>query len=255
MHDLLKQLDDLQRRDFLALAAKSCLGVSVLPFWQGGTLAAAEATSVGQAEHVIYLFMNGAMSHLETLDPKPGAESQGPTKAIPTAIPGIGFSEHVPKLARVANRMAIVRSMSTETGAHEQGRYLMRTSYKPLPTIRHPALGAWTQKFLGKRNNDLPGNVVVGGADRHPGAGFLGADFSPAPVENAKSGLLNTKSPGYLSDRQFATRMRLSRDFDRAFQRKFEDAAVQSYVRLLPRCNSPDEQQQAGGVRHQGRAG
>ena len=170
------------------------------------------------------------MSHLDTFDPKPAAESQGTTQAIPTAIPGVVFSEHLPKLARVANRMAIVRSMSTETGAHEQGRYLMRTSYKPLPTIRHPALGAWTQKFLGKRNNDLPGNVVVGGADRHPGSGFLGADFSPAPVENAQSGLLNTKSPSYLSERQFATRMRLSRDFDRAFQRKFDDAAVQSYV-------------------------
>ena len=182
----------------MASVAKGCLGVSVMPMVGSMASAAAMPPMAGKAKHLIYLFMQGAMSHLDTFDTKPGAETQGETESISTAVSGVQFGNGLPGLAKRANQLAVIRSMTTETGAHEQGQYLMRTSYKAIGSIRHPFLGAWMHKVGGKLNKDLPGSVLVGGANRHPGAGYLSAEFSPAPVGSAATGLQNTKSPGYI---------------------------------------------------------
>ena len=60
---------------------------------------------------------------------------QGTTKAIQTAVPGIQVSEHFPKLAQQMKKLALVRSLAAETGAHAPGQYLMRTSYKEIASI------------------------------------------------------------------------------------------------------------------------
>ncbi len=65
--------------------------------------------------------MRGAMSHLDTFDPKPGREVQGETKPIKTKTPGVQFGESLEKLASMSDELAVVRSMTTETGDHEQG--------------------------------------------------------------------------------------------------------------------------------------
>jgi hypothetical protein len=128
--------------------------------------------------------------------------------------------------------VALVRSMTTETGAHGPGQYLMRTSYKEIASTRHPCLGAWSQKLLGKINPELPGNVVVGNSTGHPGAGFLEARFSPVPIGNPAAGLHNTKPPAYLLENQFERRMKLTTAFDGPFQRKFEHREVRAYSEL-----------------------
>jgi len=138
----------------MVYAARTCLGVSLAPFASplGNAFAAAVpvADASAKAKQVIYLFMEGAMSQLDSFDPKPGRDVQGPTKAIQTAVSGIQVSEHFPKLAQQMKKLAIVRSMTQETGAHAPGQYMMRTSYKPIASIRHPAMGAWSQKILGR---------------------------------------------------------------------------------------------------------
>ncbi len=93
---------------------------------------AGTSAAAGKAEHVIYLFMSGAMSHIDTFDPKPGTESAGETTAIQTSIPGISIGNHLPLIAKQMDRLAVVRSMTTETAAHEQAVYLMRTSFKQI---------------------------------------------------------------------------------------------------------------------------
>ena len=128
---------DLNRRQLMETTARSLLGVSILPALD--SLAAAQATG-GKTRRLIYLFMHGAMSHIDTFDPKPGTKAQGPTKTIKTKIPGIQFGEYLPKLAGMANQLAVVRSMNTATGAHGPGQYLMRTSYKQIATTRHPGM-------------------------------------------------------------------------------------------------------------------
>src|SRR4051794_36121594 len=126
--DLLRSLDDPSRRQFMVHMAQACLGVTIAPF--GGPLssAMAAATAGGKAKQVIYLFMEGAMSQLDTFDPKPGRDVQGSTAAIQTGVPGIQISEHFPKLAQQLKKVALVRSLAAETGAHQPGQYLMRSS-------------------------------------------------------------------------------------------------------------------------------
>ena len=228
MKNPFKDFDDQSRRNFMASVAKGCLGVSVLPF--SNAFAGGAPLVAPQAKHLIYLFMQGAMSHLDTFDTKPGAETQGETESIATAISGVKFGGSLPGLAKRANQLAVIRSMTTETGAHEQGQYIMRTSYKRIGSIRHPFMGSWMQKVNGKINKDLPGSVIVGGANRHPGQGYLEADFAPAPVGSAYSGLQNTKSPGYLKDNQLEKRLRLTKKFETQFRQKYQHREVQAYL-------------------------
>ena len=228
MNDALNDFENASRRQFMANVAKGCLGVSVLPM--ASSLASMPTPAQGGAKHLIYLFMQGAMSHLDTFDTKPGAETQGETESISTSISGVAFGGSLPGLAKRADQLAVVRSMTTETGAHEQGQYLMRTSYKPIGSIRHPFMGAWLHKVKGKKNKDMPGSVIVGGANRHPGAGYLPADFAPAPVGSAASGLQNIKSPGYLKNEQLDKRLRLTKKFERDFRKKYTHREVQAYL-------------------------
>lgn len=227
----LNRFDDLSRRAFITRAAQSLLGVTLLP--AAGALAAAEPSPRdGKAKQVIYLFMNGAMSQLDTFDPKPGTEEQGETSAINTAVPGIQVSEHFPLVAKQMPKVAIIRSLSTGTGAHQPGRYLMHTSYKEIASTRHPAMGAYAVKLAGKLNPDLPGNVLIGNTTQHPGAGFLDAEYSPVPIGNPASGLQNTTPPKYLEESQFARRMSLAGSFDQTFQRKYQHRDVRGYSDL-----------------------
>lgn len=241
------RLNQVQRRQFIESLARSAFGVSVLPLADtlfSGAAQAAQAGPARRAEHIIYLFMNGAMSHIDTFDPKPDREEGGETKAIQTAVSGVQIGEHLPKLASKMNQLALVRSMTTETGAHEQGRYLMRTSYKMIGSIRHPVMGAWLNTFRDRLNRDLPGSVVIGGGSRYPGQGYLSAELAPAPVGNPATGLQNTKPPKYLDEKNFEKRRRLIGQFESGFRRKYDNTEVKAYadyyaeaVRLL---KSPD---------------
>lgn len=226
------------RRTFIADAAQSLLGVGCAAALQSssrGSLAyAAEAAgdagqAVGKAKSVIFLFMNGAMSHLDTLDPKEGTTSQGETLSVSSRLPGVSLSAKLPKLAYLMNGITLVRSMTTETGAHAQGTYIMRTSYKPLNSIQHPGLGAWAGHLLKKSNRNLPGNVLIGSATGHPAAGFLSASLAPVPVTNPAAGLENTQSPSYLSQEQFRQRMSLARQFDAKFKAQYQSQLIEAY--------------------------
>lgn len=224
-----------QRRDFLAGIAKSTLGVSFaggLAFGRKDTAFAADAVASGKAKHVIYLFMEGAMSHLDTFDPKVGVEEAGSTKAIPTRIPGVSFGDQFEKLAYLAGGLAVVRSLTTETGDHEKGRYLMRTSYKKLNSIQHPGMGAWMVDQKGRQNPQLPANYVIGSAGRHPGAGFLPPSISPVPIAKAENGIQNISLPKYLPPELFGRRLSLASKFDESFQKTNRSSKIEAYNQL-----------------------
>jgi hypothetical protein len=234
MKDLLLNLDEASRRSFITTAAKALLGVSLVPV--SASLVNRAAAAPGQpkatAKHVIFMFMTGGMSQLDTFDPKPENEVQGDTKVIPTTVAGIQISEHFPRVSKLMKGLALVRSLTTETGAHEQGQYLMRTAYRPLGSIRHPSLAAWSSHILDSMNPTLPSSVVIGNGNKHPLGGFLKSQDAPVPISSAKSGLKNTKPPKYLDDNQFQRRLMLSSQFDRQFRRKYQHTEVQAYTQL-----------------------
>ncbi len=221
------------RRSFMADAATRLLGVSFAGFAASQSISslaqAAPMAASGKAKSVIYLYMTGAMSHLDTFDPKPGASSQGETQPGKTSVPGIQISDKLPKLSYLMNEIALVRSLTTLTGAHEQGNYLMHTSYAMLNSIRHPAMGAWAAHTLPKRAGSLPANVLVGSSSGHPGSGFLPASLAPVPIYDASIGLENTKSPSYLEEDQFKHRMSLANQYDQTFKRAYSSRLVEAY--------------------------
>lgn len=220
----------IERRKFFVQSAACLLGVHMLP-WLEPALQAADPPT-GKSRQLLLLTMRGAMSHLDTFDPKPGREVQGTTEAIQTKIAGVKFGQALPKLAAMADRLAVIRSMSTETGDHEQGTYLMRTGYKKINSIQHPGLAAWTTMTLGPMSKTLPPSVLVGNGNEHPNAGFLDPKYLPVPVADASRGLENIKSPAYLSEDNFKRRLLLARKFDVNFQNKFEGAELEAYNEL-----------------------
>lgn len=248
LHDLLQRSDELHRRTVLEYAAKSFLGVTLLSalpaFAQEKTKKAAakktaeksaEASKAvagagGTAKHVIFLCMSGAMTHIDTFDLKPGSKTQGETKGIATKVPGMQFGETLPNLAKLADHLAVVRSLTTKTGDHTAGRYVLRTAYREIASIRHPTLGAWSMKILGKQNVSSLDNVVVGTEARHPGAGFLEPAYTPIPIADPNVGLENTKTPKYLTEQAFDKRMDLINRFDAGFRKKYPQKQVEAYT-------------------------
>ncbi len=196
-------------------AAKACLGVSIMPM--SNVFSAVQTEGAKKAKAVIYLYMNGAMSQIDTFDPKPDSDVQGDTGVIRTKIPSVQFGEGLKGLASIADQIAVVRSMYTETGVHENGEYLMKTNYKKIATTAHPGLGPWMQKLNPRPPRDIPPSVSIG---QGIGPGFLGANYSPVPIADPRQGLQNTKSPGYLKEKDFRIRMRLSHDLDKKFRAK-----------------------------------
>ena len=210
-----KKLDGYARRRFMAQMASSLLGVTALTDLSLG-IDDDKTKAVAPAKQIVYLFMTGAMSHLDTFDPKPGSSVQGDTQAISTSISGVQFGQHLPKLANMANEMAVVRGMYQETGAHGPAQYLIRTSYDEIATTNHPALGPWIQRLDGRISQTLPASVNIGG--NAGGPGYLGAKFAPVPIGDPNKGLENTQMPKYLRDFDFNRRLDLSKTFDKGFR-------------------------------------
>ena len=221
----------LARRAVFGRIARTTLGVTLLDAI-GGNLTAVAAASGKAGMNLIILSMRGAMSHLDTFDPKPGREEQGETKPIQTKTPGVLFGEHLPKLAQQSERLAVIRSMTTETGDHQQGQYVMRTAYPVLGSIRHPSLGSWALHVQGKASRDLPGFVLVGNGNEHPGAGFLDPSVTPVPVADPALGLENTVRPAYLTEKNFNRRLALADRIDADFRRRFAGPQVEAYDQM-----------------------
>lgn len=230
MKALLTKSSDQSRRRFMTHAASSLLGVGLAPAFSGRLMAAGENASpllqIGTAKRVIYLYMGGGMTHLDTLDVKPGHENQGPVKPINTTG-DYQISEYLPMLAKHGDKMAVINSMNSKTGAHEQARYLAHTSYEMRGTIKHPALGAWLLQFQGKLNSKLPGNVVIGSVSRHPGAGFFPQSVGPLMMGAPDRGLQNIKTKMDQSDFEFRTG--LSRQLGQEFASRYDHKQIKSY--------------------------
>jgi hypothetical protein len=237
MNDVPRDL--LTRRRLLEHVARTSLGVGVMPMLgvTASTLARAQdlaeeagnAASSGKAKRLIYLFMAGGMTHLDTFDVKPGSETQGQTNAIGTSETGVQFGEFIPTLAQNFDKLAVVRSMNTQTADHEAGEYLMRTSYESIATERHPSIGPWMQTLRGRRNKSLPDSVVIAPPARHPLAGFLDPSCTPLPIGDPNKGLENTSAPGYLSENSFERRLALINAFDRKFNERYRVRSVRDY--------------------------
>ncbi len=240
LHARLLRSGELTRRDFAATTARALLGVGLLPGVFAPLVRAAETPAKparpATAKRVIYLYMTGGMSHLDTLDPKEGVATAGPVKPIRTRVDGLRVSEYLPLTARQMHHATIVRSLTSTQGAHEQGIYFMRTSYTLRGTIRHPGLGAWLQMLQGGGHPSLPNYVYIGNDSRHPGAGFLPPANGPLFVNNPENGLKNLKPQPGLTDDRLAARVKLAGELDHNFRAAFPHRNVRAYADMYDRA-------------------
>ena len=212
----------MDRRDFIYSGLVGGLGLTM------GDIFKLQAQSVLQpkAQSIIHIFLPGGAAAQETWDPKPlaPAEYRGPLKSVPTIIPGVHFSEHLSKTAKIADKLTVVRSMTHGEAAHERGTHNMFTGYKPSPAVNYPSFGSVISNQLGGRNS-LPAYVCVpqkinnNGQDV-AGTGYLPSSFGPFSLgaDPATPGFkvkdLNTE----VSEERFARRRSILDTVDHHFR-------------------------------------
>jgi hypothetical protein len=215
----------LDRRAFLQVGASSVLGLSLADL-----LRVRAATSAAPAKSVVLLWLWGGPSQLDTFDPKPNAtlDYRGPFGTIPTRITGVRFCELFPQLASITDKLAIIRTLTTQSNDHGIAGTIGLTGSgaggtgldgKPLPGSPRPALGSVVGKARGgsTRRDSVHPFFVIGGklhqgkkAIIGEGGGPLGAAWDPFRLEYDPA--LGTKVPALqlpkeltperLSDRQ-----------------------------------------------------
>ncbi|OWK36114.1 DUF1501 domain-containing protein [Fimbriiglobus ruber] len=179
----------LDRREWLRAGAGAAVSVSVSGWF--GRLAHAAGADPARKRSCVLLWLNGGPATIDLWDLKPGHANGGPSKEIATAAPGLRISEHLPKLAALGDRLAVVRSMSTKEGDHGRATYLIRTGTLPQGAIDFPTLGSLVAKELRDETADLPPFVSVapqrGLSQNAFGPGFLGPQYAPLIVADGQS--------------------------------------------------------------------
>jgi hypothetical protein len=244
----------LTRRSFFQrgaqLGAFATAGAHWLP-----SLAEQIAADQNRTRQCIVLWMTGGPSQLDTFDPKPDHANGGEFGVVETSVAGMRICEHLPKLAKLGDQLAIVRSLSTKEGDHERGAHLVRTGRLLGGPLHYPDFGAILSKQLGHESAEMPNYISIGSpveiAPSAFSAGFLGPMYAPATVsvlggleatdsgqedvpanENAESsfvelGLDYLRPSGGVSNASFRRRMKLWQSLQTGFlQRRSTGNAV-----------------------------
>ena len=192
----------LQRRDAMMRLGQIGLGALTLPnLLQAEGLASAPAQSGGKAKSCILIYLWGGPPQMDMWDPNPAAPDgiRSLYKPISTSVPGLQIAEKLPRFAKLANKTAIIRTVSHDSNAHEPSVYRSLTGRKN-PSLRvprndrkrsdAPTVGSVVSYFRSARG--MPATVTIPRPIGHEGitysgtyAGFLGGRHDPMEVEAA----------------------------------------------------------------------
>lgn len=186
--------DQISRRDCLRV------GAAMAPLGLGMTLSgllerqahAAEAGAGKEDVSLIVLFLKGGLSTIDTLDMKPNAPSEfrGDFRPISTNVPGLDICEHLPQLARHADKFSLLRNFTHTDSGHGPADHWMLTGYAPRPGFnptlkpnnQFPSYGSIIAKKLGPRGS-VPPYVCLPRMHNSAGSAYLGASAAPFVVE------------------------------------------------------------------------
>ena len=203
-------IEPLNRREFLRLSSKGIGGLTLSSLINS---ASAKSSHLQQLHHparaksVIFLYMSGGVSHVDSFDPKPMLrELHG--KPMPMQVErtqfddvgnilgsfwdskpygksGIELTNLFPHIAQQVDKLTVVRSMTANFSEHAQGNFFMHTGF---PFLGYPSAGSWVNYGLGTENPNLPGFVVLQSGESktpHGGVSLFGNAFLPATTQGS----------------------------------------------------------------------
>ena len=178
----------INRRGFLSVGAAGTLGLTLPQLLQIQSASAAQKQYdkiEAKAKSIIHIYLPGGMAHQESFDPKPYSpiEYRGEMGTVKTNT-GELFSSTVPKIAQVADKICVIRSLSHSEAAHERGTHNMFTGYRPSPAIKFPSFGSVISHEFGSRNNLPPYVCIPNQPNEHAGNGYLSSSYAPFSLGN-----------------------------------------------------------------------
>lgn len=256
------------RRDFLERSSTGFGAVALAGLMNDSALADSTELPAGaglqqthhepKAKRVIFCFMSGGVSHVDSFDPKPklkdlhgkpmpvtiertqfnnnGNIMASPFDFTPSGESGLEISSMFPQLASVADELAVVRSITTPVNEHAQGNFFMHSGF---PFMGFPSAGAWCAYGLGSENKNLPGYVVLQSGNAvppHGGVSLFSNGFLPAQHQGS---ILRADKPEAIRNIRAlntATAQRQRLDFAKTFDNEFlsassGDAQVEAAIR------------------------
>ncbi len=220
--------DGASRRDFLKVGALGLGGWTLADLLRARAAAAATGGSTRNTS-VVWLWLGGGPTHIETFDPKMSApaEYRSMVGAVPTNVPGIELGGVFPKMARVADKMAFVRSFAHRNSGHGGGTHWVMTGYDFPPADAgvapvKPGLGSILSRYRGPNNaaTGLPTYVRLNGT-YGDGPAWLGQAYAPFDTGGNARGNMNVK----VALDRLADRRSLLKTFD-AMDRSVERSGV-----------------------------
>lgn len=219
------------RRSFLGSSLFGLLSLAASPM--GRHLLAADGERK-KAKACILIFLEGGPSHIDTFDPKPGQPTGGSFQAIDTAVDGLKFSEHFPKLAAAAKRLAVVRSLTSHEGDHDRATTLVHTGYAPTGILNYPSLGAMVARERSAADDAAPPFVSM---FTEPGAGFFGPEFGPFQISDVQNPAANLELPEGLAEERLAARLKALEQVNGDFGRRTDASVGRAFTRLTQQAN------------------
>ena len=226
------------RRGFIESLVAGGLGLafSPLPRWAFG------ARPTNRAKACILVWLNGGPSHIDTFDPKPGTATGGPFRAINTRVAGVQFCEHLPKLADINDRLAVVRSLHSKEEDHDGAYRLLHSGSAQAQGVELPSIGALVARSAAANRRDLPPFVSILGDSLGPG--FLGLEFAPLVVNDLENPIANLTPSEGLDEARLRRRLTAVAKLNQGFARRADPVTVAEIAQLTDQAirlgKSPD---------------
>ena len=217
----------LSRRAWLGSAAGAAVGALGLG---GGILPGLAQELKKQQKQVLFVWLDGGISQLESWDPKPNTEFGGPFRAISTSVPGVQFCELLPRTARQMHHLAVVRSLCTQDDAHSSGVARIQRGDPKNRGVVYPYFGSAVSKLLGPNGSGLPPYAWIkpmNGGFIYQDAGFLGPKYGALAFGDGKppENLLRHAS---VSDQDLLARQQLRSAADARFAKEHRKGPVEA---------------------------
>ena len=236
-------MNSLLSRRKMITTCSSGFGMLALQGLMGQNQLSAKPHYTPKAKSVIFCYMSGGVSHIDTFDPKPTltkfAGQPMPVKVERTQFnnngnvfpspfefkrygqSGIPVSSIFPRTAEMIDEIAVIRSMTSKVNEHAQGNYAIHTGF---PFMGHPTAGAWINYGLGNLNQNLPGFVVLhsgGSVPPHGGVGLYGSGYLPADNQGSILQVDKNEPINNITPRESILSQRKRLDFHKSFDQQF----------------------------------